>query len=189
MANPLDNPRIYNKIIIGELESPGLCELKSGGDREMEVQISNFPGTTTKIANTKGENLIALTYEFQLWTKNHFELWGPFFEMLDKARLNKPRPSVLAIIDPRLDSSGVKAITVVGISALKKLSPTKWAYEVKLLEFKIAKDLLGTLDPNSNEFVAKLNSLIKIEQDTTDKINKEFADAAKARAAKKAGKP
>lgn len=180
-TNPLQNPRVFNKIILGNLESPGLCELKSGGDREMEIQISNFPGTTTKIANTKGENLIPLTYEFQLWTNAHFQAWEPFVAMLNRARLAKPRPEVLSIVDPRLESNNVKAVTVTGISALKKLSSTKFAYEVKLLEFKIGKDILGGLDPNSSDFAKKLQAAISQTQSEIDKTNKLIAERQAAR--------
>jgi len=87
-----------------------------------------------------------MTYEFRLWTASHFSDMEPIIAALNAARLLKPKPGVLSIVDPRLQSINVRACTVKAVSELKRVGPTLWAYEVKLLEFKKAPAELGTIE-------------------------------------------
>lgn len=137
MTNPIENPTIYDKIILGGITSPGLCEITSGGDREMTVNIQGQPGYQGKVAVYTGEELMSITYRFTIWTKKSFDKWKDvFLPMLDRARKAKPRPEVLTLEDARLQGLGVNAVTVKKISKQITLGPGKFAYEVEVLEWK-----------------------------------------------------
>lgn len=176
MTNPIENPTIYDKIVLGGITSPGLCEITSGGDREMTVNIQGQPGFMGKVAVYTGEELMEITYRFTMWTKKSFDKWKDvFLPMLNRARKAKPRPEVLTLEDARLQGLGINAVTVKGISKQITLGPGKFAYEVKLLEWRKPVPI-PRLPPN-----AAVQGQVKSELDKANEA-KAIADADLAKA-------
>ena len=184
MSNPLQTPGIFDKIKINGVENPGLARLKSGGDKNVEVDIQQQPGYIGAVVIFKKENLSKLTYTIELWRVEHFTAWKTFAAMLHAARKRKPKPQILPLIDPRVEHNDIKQIYVVGIGALQDLGKGRYAYDIELLEYKkpISLGYRPATGAVQDEF-AKANSLIdvdKAQKDADAMLAKSTADFQKA---------
>lgn len=184
MSNPLQTPGIFDKIKINGQENPGLARLKSGGDKNVEVDIQQQPGYIGAIAIFKKENLSKLTYTIELWRVEHFTAWKSYSAMLHAARRRKPKPQILPLVDPRVEHNDIKQVYVVGIGAQQNLGNGRFAYDIDLLEYKkpISLGYRPATGAVQDEF-AKANAIVEKAQKDADamlaKATADFKESAK----------
>lgn len=178
MANPIQNPGLFDKIKIDGIENPGIARLSSGGDKSVEVDIQQPPGFIGAIAIFKKENLSKLTYRIELWRVEHFEAWRSFAQMLHTARKRKPKPRILPLVDPRIEHNDIKQVYVIGIGAQQDLGGGRVAYDIELLEYKkpVSLGYKPATGAVQDEF-AKLDAIIeKAQKDADAMLAKATAD-------------
>jgi hypothetical protein len=171
MANPIQNPGLFDKIRIDGIENPGIARLQSGGYKNVEVDIQQQPGYIGAIAIFKKENLSKLVYRIELWRVEHFTAWRSYAAMLHAARKRKPKPRILPLVDPRVEHNDIKQVYVVGISAQQDLGGGRVAYDVELLEYKkpISLGYRPATGAVQDEF-ARANAVLEKAQKDADKL-------------------
>lgn len=135
MTIPSKRSAAFNTITLGGVKSPGLCKMPNKVERETEVDIQSQAGYIGKIVIPKGEKLVEVTYEFELWLDAHFEQWKVLRQRLESARVRKPKQEVIVVIDPRLEGIATK-FTVLKLSSVSgyQIEGELWGASVTLLE-------------------------------------------------------
>lgn len=135
MTIPSKRSASFNVITLGGVKSPGLCKMPNKVERETEVDIQGQAGYIGKLVIPKGEKLVEVTYEFELWLAAHFDQWKVLRQRLESARVRKPKQEVIVVIDPRLEGITSK-FTVLKLSSVSgyQIAGELWGASVTLLE-------------------------------------------------------
>lgn len=167
MATPRDRAKVHDTIVIGDVETPGICELASPVSRETKYDVQSQPGYIGKIPVPSGQELITVTYRFIMWTDEHFADWEKLRIRIEKARKAKPRPEAITISDPRLDGMNATKFLVQGFTSQEYLGEGRWQRTATFIEYGV-RVKIPTLPAN---------------KDVQDKAAKDAADAEAARKA------
>jgi hypothetical protein len=86
----------------GNIRSPGLAILRSGGNQHEDIQDMGQPLTRGKNTLVRATDNIVAEYEIRLWLPEHFTAWDTFEAMLFEGKSRTPNPRTYTFIDPRV---------------------------------------------------------------------------------------
>lgn len=142
--NPIRNPEAWDKIEIGQTESPGSCKL-SGFKRANEWDLKKGKGTVGATATYVGKPPAKGTVTFYLWTEDHFNQWDAFRPLLKY----DPTKKVVQAVDiwhPSLADIDVNSVIVEDIGAIEHEGKQLYSIVVTFIEYFPApkKSAVGT---------------------------------------------
>ena len=183
MTVPSKRSAAFNTITLGGVKSPGLCKMPNKVERETEVDIQGQAGYIGKIVIPKGEKLVEVTYEFELWLNAHFEQWKVVRQRLEAARVRKPKQEVIVVIDPRLEGITSK-FTVIKLSSVSgyQIAGELWGASVTLLESAKIKKLprLPATQSVQDAFKAEAETLTAEAKTSQESAKAALADLSQA---------
>lgn len=181
MSNPIEDPGLYNYILLSGTRSPGLAELESGGERSLKWENQQAPGFAGAISICKGEEISEVSYRFTFWKVEHFTAWETVFAPMLRAGMKKRPPRVYELSDPAVSHNEIKAVAGANVGPLKKIGPSKWAVVVKFHEYRKPKATGGPIKP-AQTAQEKENEALNADNKALDK------QLAAMQAAKASGK-
>lgn len=146
--DPLSDPGQADVLIAGGVQSPGVCLLMSGGDREYNWDIRQAPGlqgyTMTYRGWTAGDPIVLRFVFFEhpqgpgyVFTRpssqiqSYYETFVPIFA-LDARKVAKPKP--VFISHPVLNANDIYTVVAKKIGALRTDGKMLWWSDITLLE-------------------------------------------------------
>lgn len=171
MANPIDNPDLYESLQVDGVRSPGQVTL-TDHDRNQKVDVKDADGHGGASVTHKGEQLTQFQASFYLVKDpvlgaDDFADWDVFSAKLRGSLPNTGKPKVLILYHPDLLANGITVATVVGISGMKHDGKGGATVVVKFVEHRPPKKKGGTptgaattkVDPNA-DLKAEIDSLL-----------------------------
>jgi len=156
---PSTHPLIYQSVIVGGKESPGVVTL-SGHSRKHKWERQRPKGTAGEFSVNQGKDLIAFSASFFLADLDDVTAWDEFAKML-ATTLDGPKPTALSVFHPDLVRQQVTDVVVEDLGPLQYDAKGGATVVVKFLEYRPpkakpaskaqAKTRTGTttLDPNA----------------------------------------
>lgn len=150
MLNPIANPLAFDRIEIDDVVIPVQAIRTTGGDREVDVQQQQGPGYAGYFTLVKNELPSALTYQFVCISDKDFTNIDPWIAKFEAA-IDKRPVKVFKFKDNAVAHNKIKSVGVKKISALLKLGPGKFAYEVDFYAYKKRVKIGGVAVPGKTE--------------------------------------
>jgi hypothetical protein len=147
--DPLADPGVADVMVAAGMQSPGVCLLMSGGDREYNWDIKQAPGTqgyTMTYRGWKAGDPIVMRFVFfehpkgpgytvtfpSSQVESFYNDWVPIFA-IDARKL---RPNPIAINHPILASNDINNVVCKKIGALQHDGKMLWWVDMTFLEFR-----------------------------------------------------
>lgn len=175
MTTPLENPTVYDTIYLDQVESPGLCERVSGGERKNKFDNQQGPGTSGAYTVAKGQEVATIEYQFVLWLPEHFAAWDVFRDML-KTGMKLSPPQVHDLVDEAIVHNDIHSVCTTYIGKQEKVSPTKWGYKVGFTEYRKKQSSGGAVKSGSTKSAAAKTAQEKAIDELNDQNKKLQAD-------------
>lgn len=161
MPNPIDNPELYDSIVLAGVKSPGLVKL-SGHDRKIEWDIKDGPGLKGATTTLHKIPPIEFTATFYLVKDvaqgvDDFAAWPAFLSIINST-VASTTPKALDIYHPDLASNEIRSVVKASIAGTEHDGKGGQTIVVKLQEYRPPKKKTGTLagsapkqvDPNAD---------------------------------------
>lgn len=131
--NPIENPEAWDKVEIGQQESPGVCKV---GDfkRAHEWDIKKGKGTIGGTVTFVGRPPAKGTITFYLWEAEHFEEWARFRPLLQYDP-TKAAVTAVDIYHPSLADIGINSVVTESIGAIQHEGKQLYSIAVDFLEY------------------------------------------------------
>lgn len=142
MTNPVDNPELYDSIVVGGKRSPGVVTL-SGHDRKIGWDVKKGPGQSGATTTRTSEDPAEVTCKFYLADDEEFTAWDSFEQVL-KSTVSGANPQALDIYHPDLVSRDIKSIVLKTLGGVVHDGMGGQTISVVLLEYRPAKAKGGT---------------------------------------------
>ncbi len=157
VANPLDDPGLWDVMIAAGIISPGVCRLMSGGGREYNWDIKQAPGTqgyTMTYRGWKAGEDITFRFEFfehrqgpgyataQSQIESFYDIWIPIWA-IDARKL---QPTPVAASHPALAANDIQNLFAKRIGPLETDGNMRWWVDMTFLEFRPPK-IIPTATP------------------------------------------
>lgn len=117
LIDPNDEPEVWDYIELDGVRSPGPCGIPSSVFRRLKLEVQQSLGFTGGFLVFRGEDLPTLPYTMRLWSREHWQEGGAFYDMLIEGyrrRLNR----VMRIDDPAITPLGFNRCVVEAIGSL-----------------------------------------------------------------------
>ncbi len=179
MPNPIDDPELYDSIVLGGVSSPGKVTL-SGHDRKIGWDVKKGNGQAGASMTRTSEDPVVVTATFYLVKDeaqgiDDFADW-PAFDRLIRSTVAGPTPKALDVYHPDLAANDIKSLVLDTFGGVSHDGKGGQTIVVKFSEYKPPKPKGGspkgsatakakTTDPNA-EANAELERLIKQYQAT-----------------------
>lgn len=148
--DPLVDPGVADVMVAAGLQSPGVCLLMSGGDREYNWDIRQAPGlqgyTMTYRGWKAGEPIVCRFVFFEhpqgpgyvptfpsSQVQSFYDDWVPIFA-LDARKVIRPKP--ISIQHPILNSNDIVNVVCQKIGRLTTDGHMLWWVDMTFLEFR-----------------------------------------------------
>lgn len=136
VINPLDNPELFDVVLLGGVQAPGIVSaesiesFKKAHEWDVKKGKGSTGGTTTFVQRppTKG------TLEFWLWEPEHWTEWANFLPLL-KYDPTKKAPQAVDLYHPSLAEIDLTAVVTESVGAVYKIGPGWYARKIDFLEF------------------------------------------------------
>ncbi len=112
-VNPIDNPQVWDVVIVGGYYSPGRCEV-SEFKRAHEFDVKKGKGTLGATVTFVGRPPAKGSIKFFLWTPGHFFQWDIFRQIL-KYDPTKKKVTAIDIYHPSLADIELNSVVVESI--------------------------------------------------------------------------
>lgn len=131
--NPIDNPQSWDTVRIGQVTSPGICEI---GDwkQKPEWDVKRGKGVLGATITFVGRAPARGTITFKLWTSAHFVAWDSF-RPLFKYNPAKKAVQAIDIFHPSLADIELNSVVCEGIGSAKHMGGGLYTIDVDLLEY------------------------------------------------------
>lgn len=140
-ANPYDNPELYDVIVLGGQQSPGVCKLNAP-TRDHGWEKSEPAGSDGGEVVNKGKKLMEFDVVLTLWKEpggvDHFDRWETWKQIL-KTPVAKNAPKALDIYHPQLDGLDIKSVVAKSWNEPQPIGGGKSTVTIKFLEYSPAK--------------------------------------------------
>ncbi len=147
--DPLADPGLHDVMVAGGVQSPGVCLVMSGGDREYNWDIKQAPGTQGYVMTYRGwkagDEIVCRFVFFEhpkgpgyvptypsSQVESFYNDWVPIFA-IDARKL---RPSPIAINHPVLASNDINNVVCKRIGRLQSDGKMLWWVDMAFLEFR-----------------------------------------------------
>jgi hypothetical protein len=132
-VNPIDNPEAWDKIEVGNQESPGVCkvgEFKRAHEWDIKKGKGTLGGTVTFVGRPPAKGSIT----FELWLPEHFEQWELFRPLLQYDP-TKEKVSAVDIYHPALADIGLTSVVTEAIGNIVHAGKQLYTIAVDFLEY------------------------------------------------------
>lgn len=168
MTNPIDDPELYECVVLAGVRSPGKVTL-SGHDREIDWDVKAASGQTGATTTLKGSKPCEFTATFYLVQDlsqgiDDFAAMNDFLDLVDSTVAGKT-PKALDIYHPDLVDNGITSVVKKSTGGAVHDGKGGITYVVKFLEYKPPKPKGGS--PNGSKTAA-----IDPDQAALDELNK-----------------
>lgn len=126
LLNPILYPEAWDKIFIGQMQSPGVCEVK-GFNRPYKWDSKGGKGSLGATSTFVERPVSTGSVKFQLWEESHFDEWQAFQALLEFDPTKKTVTAV-DLYHPTPANNGVNAVVVDNIGELIHVG--KGLYEI-----------------------------------------------------------
>lgn len=169
MPNPIDDPDLYDQILLGTTWSPGVVTL-SGHDRKVDWDIKVAPGQKGATMTRKAEQPVEFSASFYLVRDvglglDEFAEWDEFAKLIDSTVAAKV-PKALVIYHPDLARNGISKVVKGTIGGMTHDGKGGATVVVKFQEYRPPQKATGSpktsppkKDPNA-DVKAKLDALV-----------------------------
>ena len=140
MISPLEQPDLYEKIVLGgDRESPGVVTL-NGHDRNSDWDVKAAKGQTGASSSLNGETIGRFEATFTLVEDyytgvNDFNDWEEFSRYLNTLK-SGPKPIAVSVYHPDLALNGFGEVTIESIGGVLRQSNGTGIVKVKFIEYK-----------------------------------------------------
>lgn len=134
--NPLDNPEVWDVVVISGVTSPGIIkdgtlgEWKRTHDFDVKKGKGTLGATVTFTSKPPAEGSIT----FLLWTPDHFTAWDSFLPLL-KYDPTKKAASAVDIYHPALDAIDIASVVCTKIGNVMHEGKQLYSITVDFLEY------------------------------------------------------
>jgi hypothetical protein len=117
LANPVDNPDLYESIELGGRRSPGSVTL-SNHDRKAKFDVKTAKGKAGGTTTLDSIPPVEFTATFTLSTVEEFDEWEAFVRII-RATLSGPKPTPVDIYHPDLAENDITSVVRATIGGRK----------------------------------------------------------------------
>jgi hypothetical protein len=171
-ANTIEESEVYDKIILGLVQSPGVVTLE-GHDRvigwDTQTGTAQSGGTISRTSETP----IEFTAKFVLATTEEQEEWDTFaLEIWDTIR--GPKPKGKDIYHPDLARNEIKSVVLARMGGMKGVAPAPREITVAFKEYKPKKPKGGSASGSSTKKRANEPDPNQDKLDEIERLRKEY---------------
>jgi len=181
--NPIDFPLLYEKTLVGGVESPGVAEVEPGLTRDFEWDVKASKGTKGATTTLKSRPPVEFGVKYLLWKVpgviDEMTRWTSEYLPLLKRAMEKDPPQALDFYHPDTAELDVKSVTVKNIGAKKHEGKGLYSVTVTFLEYFPPKPK-GAGTPKSAASQAAADAIVDALNGLTDyggKIGEAIGDA------------
>jgi hypothetical protein len=164
MPNPVDQPELFDSIVLAGVRSPGIVTL-SGHDRNEKWDVKEADGRGGASTTHKGEQVAQFTASFYLLKDpvlglDEFAQWDVFSAVIRSSLPRTGKPVALDISHPDLYKNDIKSVSKASIGGMTHDGKGGATVVVKFIEFRPPKKRGGTpasskaaaakVDPNAD---------------------------------------
>lgn len=132
-ADPITQPRAWDKIQIGGVDSPGTCTV-SEFKRAHEFDVKKGKGTYGATITFVGRPPAKGTVKFSLWAQDHFQEWKEFRKLL-KYDPTKTTVTAIDIAHPSLRDIDITSVVTESIGNITPEGKGMYSCTVEFLEY------------------------------------------------------
>lgn len=154
MANPLDNPELYNIVILSGEASPGVCKI-TGHDRKIGWDIKAGSGQSGATTTLKDIPPVEFELDLHLATPEDFAALPAFLDLV-RSTISGASPVAREIYHPDLAANDISSVVMASIGGLVHDANQGAHQKIRLLEYKPPKKKGGS--PNGSKTSAKTTS-------------------------------
>ncbi len=148
MPNPLDDPELYDTIMLAGVDSPGVVKSITGHDRKVNWDVKTAKGQKGATTEFKDMPPVEFSVEIYLSDREDFEAWYAFLDLIDST-IAGPKPKALDIYHPDLHEQGIISVVKAGIVGTKHDGKGGQTKVVKFQEYSPPKPKGGS--PNGSK--------------------------------------
>jgi hypothetical protein len=165
--NPVDDPELYDSVVLGGVRSPGKATL-SGHDRVVGWDVKEGSGQNGATMTRKGERPVEFTLTLYLADQDDFDAWPAFVAVVD-GTVAGSTPKAVDIYHPDLASQGITSVVKASVGGTVHDGKGGQTIAIKLTEYRPPKPATGSpagssskkpaaVDPNQSALdeIAKL---------------------------------
>jgi hypothetical protein len=147
LPNPLDNPDLFDSIVLAGVQSPGKVTL-SGHDRKVTWDVKSGPGLQGATTTIKEIPPIEFTASFYLVKDDaqgidDFAAWEPFLAVVNSS-LSGTKPKALEIYHPDLALNEITSVCKAQVGGAVHDGKGGITYVIKFQEYKPPKPKGGS---------------------------------------------
>lgn len=148
-ANPIENPEVYNVIVVAGVISPGAMIL-SGGGRPYKWDIKDTAGAQGSTITYRGWKLgDDIECKFQFWQDQQIADFYSGFVPLLQYDATKQNPKPVQVYHPVLSVNDIYSVVVTEIGPLTNEGKGLWTVTVKMTEYRPPKKQNVTTTPDA----------------------------------------
>lgn len=144
MPNPLDDPDLYDAIVLGGLRSPGVVVRISGHDRKVGWDVKTAKGQKGAATTLKDIPPAEVEVEIFLADRGEFAAWDEFKAMIDST-VAGPTPKALDVYHPDLAEQEITSVVKAGTVGTKHDGKGGQTKIFRLQEYSPPKPKTGTV--------------------------------------------
>jgi hypothetical protein len=157
VTSVLDSPGSFDYIMLDGQQSPGVCVISSGGEREYDIQDQAQPLTLGANTVQRQQKNIQVTYDFTLWTDADFVGRDAWIQMFGTGARAKP-PRVYQLADLNMGWCTRVLVQKWGPQT-PKAGGGPWKWSITLHEYVRAKPFGGpALPPDAQDAALAANA-------------------------------
>lgn len=133
VLNPILYPEEWDKIWIGQVRSPGVCEVK-GFNRSYKWDSKDGKGSQGATSTYTGRPAATGTVKFQLWEESHFDEWQSFQNLLEFDPTKKT-VAAITLYHPTPSNNNIHAVVTEDIGDLTHVGEGLYEITVAFREY------------------------------------------------------
>lgn len=153
MPNPVDNPELYDVLVLGGVRSPGVVKI-SGAQRKIDWDNKIAKGQKGATSTLSGIPLAEFTAEFFLADTEDFDAWPAFLQIINST-ISGTTPKAIDVYHPDLAEQGIVSVVKVTTEATKHDGKGGQTKIVKFQEYSPPKPKGGSPSGSSSSSSAK----------------------------------
>ena len=149
-VTPLEDPDSYNRMVLGDITTPGICELIGGGDRPYkwdQKEAAGAQGVTTTYRGWRPSD--GIRFKFKLWTVELMLAWYRDVMPVIAIDAEKQEPKPYSVYYPTLFANDIFWLVTDKIGPLTDEGKQLWTVTVDFKEYRQAKPKNVTTTPTS----------------------------------------
>ncbi len=178
-ANPFTSPELYNVLITGGEESPGVCALVDGGGRPYKWDIKDQAGAQGASITYRGfRPSEGIAFKFKFWTAAQVDDFYNRYVPLLAYDATKTNPKPISVLHPVLMANDISSLVTDEIGPLTHEGQQLWTVTIKFTEYRPAKKKNVTSTPTGTTPSANSAAKPTVQDAQDQEISKLLAQAA-----------